>query len=582
MTKAVAKLWEWQRTNWKYEEPPSVIDWAERFIQLDGRLTARPGLYSTNYTPYVRGVLEALADPGVQTVTLCWGSQTGKTLTLAIWLAYRIANDPAPALLVMPNADLARSYSETRLTPIFEKCKPVRAVFPRDSDDYKNLEIQFTTMTLSLVGSNSPANLSSRPICIAVLDELDAFAEADEKNASAYSLALERTKSFPQRKHVLTSTPTLATADIWQNYIAGTQETFHVPCHACGLEQAMEFEQMRWDQEARGADGKWDLRRVAESAHYECTGCKAKWTEADRRASIEKGKWVAANPGAEAGRRSMRLPSWYSPTVTFADVCKKFLTEKHYLHGLQGWVNGWAALPWDDQFDDDSTIEIPAGAFAKKQEWPVEHLKLAAVDRQIDGYWYVIRAFRPDGSSRLWDEGHARTIEDVAQILQVHGVRPEHTCLDSGFETQDTYRICARYRFIAIKGEDRAYYWIESGMGRLKSVHSSPQSTDAGCMLLLLSSPGCQDLLAWLRRGQGPMWEIAHDVSPQYREHMSSHRKVHRVNRKTGRDVYEWVRIKQRQDHLYDCETYLAGLAVYGQIIKPTASDGVDSSAVAK
>ena len=584
MSAAVTKLWEWQRTSWRYEEPPGVIAWAEKHIQLDGRLTARPGLYSTVYTPYVRGVLEALADPGVQTVTLCWGSQTGKTLTLAVWMAYRIANDPAPALLVMPNADLARSYSETRLTPIFEKCKPVRAVFPRDSDDYKNLEMQFTTMTLSLVGSNSPANLSSRPICIAVLDELDSFAEADEKNASAYSLALERTKSFPQRKHVLTSTPTVATGDIWQNYLAGTQELFHVPCHACGHMQPMEFEQMRWDNEARGPDGKWDLRRVSETAHYECVACKAKWAEANRRASIEVGQWVAGNKQAESGRRSMRLPSWYSPTVTIADVCKKFLTEKHYLHGLQGWVNGWAALPWDDQFDEDSSIDIPAGAFAKRQDWSAEHLKLAAIDRQIDGYWFVIRAFRPDGSSRLWDEGHARTIEDVAHHLEAQGVKPEHVCMDSGYETQDTYRICARHNFTAIKGEDRAYYWIDTPRGRTKSVHSSPQPTDAGCRLVLLSSPGCQDLLAWLRRGQGPLWEIAHDVSPQYREHMNSHRKIHRINRKTGRDVYEWVRIKQRQDHLYDCETYLAGWAVFGLVIAPTAMspDGVDSTPASK
>ena len=232
--KAAEQLLKRERDRWNFEPPPSVIEWAEKNIQLDSRITARPGLYSTKYTPYVAGVLEALADPGVHTVSLCWGSQTGKTLTLAIWLAYRIANDPAPALLVMPNADLARSYSETRLTPIFEKCKPVRALFPFDSDDFKILEMQFTSMTLSLVGSNSPANISSRPICIAVLDELDKFAPPTEREAAAYNLALERTKAFPNRKHVLTSTPTLSTGDIWQNYQAGTQETFHVPCHACG------------------------------------------------------------------------------------------------------------------------------------------------------------------------------------------------------------------------------------------------------------------------------------------------------------------------------------------------------------
>jgi hypothetical protein len=517
-------------------------------------------------------VLEALADPGVHTVTLCWGSQTGKTLTLAVWLAYRIANDPAPALLVMPNADLARSYSETRLAPLFQKCKPVKALFPVDMNDFKIMEMQFATCTLSLVGSNSPANLSSRPICIAVLDELDSFAPPSEKDAAAYSLALERTKSFPQRKHVLTSTPTLSTGDIWINYQAGSQETFHVPCHACGEFQAMEFGQIRWDETARSEDGKWDMRKVTETATYHCTKCDAKWSERNRRQSIENGKWVAGNPNAETGRRSFRLPSWYSSTLGFADAAKKFLTEKHYLHGLQGFVNGWSAMPWEDQFDDDELNSIPPGAFAKKQEWEADHIKLAAIDRQIDGYWFVVRAFGRDGSSRLIEEGHRRTFEDIAQTLQDLGVKPRHTCLDSGYEAQDCYRIAARYGFIAIKGEERPHYLIEINGTRIKSVHSSEQTTDAGCHLLLLSSPACQDLLAWLRRGQGPLWEVAHDVSPDYREHMASHRKAHRINRKTGKDVYEWIRIKSRQDHLYDCETYLAGLAVYGKVIAAEAT----------
>jgi len=572
VTKAQSELHRRARLRWHYEKPPGVIEWAEKNIQLDSRLTARPGLYSTTWTPYVRGVLEALADPGVHTVTLCWGSQTGKTLTLAVWLAYRIANDPAPALLVMPNADLARSYSETRLAPLFQKCKPVKALFPVDMNDFKIMEMQFATSTLSLVGSNSPANLSSRPICIAVLDELDSFAPPSEKDAAAYSLALERTKSFPQRKHVLTSTPTLSSGDIWINYQAGSQETFHVPCHACGEFQAMEFGQIRWDETARSEDGKWDMRKVTETATYHCTKCDAKWSERNRRQSIERGKWVAGNSNAETGRRSFRLPSWYSSTLGFADAAKKFLTEKHYLHGLQGFVNGWSAMPWEDQFDDDELNSIPPGAFAKKQEWEADHIKLAAIDRQIDGYWFVVRAFGRDGSSRLIEEGHRRTIEDIAQSLQDLGVKPRHACIDSGYETQDTYRIAARYGWMAIKGEERPHYLIEINGTRIKSVHSSEQTTDAGCHLLLLSSPACQDLLAWLRRGQGPTWEVAHDVSPDYREHMASHRKAHRINRKTGKDVYEWIRIKSRQDHLYDCETYLAGLAVYGKVIAAEAT----------
>ncbi|NDE18474.1 hypothetical protein EBZ80_26565 [bacterium] len=212
------------------------------------------------------------------------------------------------------------------------------------------------------------------------------------------------------------------------------------------------------------------------------------------------------------------------------------------------------------------------GAFAKKQPWDKDHILLAAIDRQIDEYWYVIRAFARDGTSRLFDEGRRRTIEDIAQLFSEHRIQPRHVAIDSGYETQDTYRIAARYGWTAIKGEERPHFLIEDRGARIKSVHSSIQPTDAGCQLLLLSSPGCQDLLAWLRRGQGPMWEVAHDVSPEYREHMASHKKVHRVNRKTGKDLYEWIRVKHRPDHLYDCETYLAGFAVFGKVIAAEAA----------
>lgn len=112
----------------------------------------------------------------------------------------------------------------------------------------------------------------------------------------------------------------------------------------------------------------------------------------------------------------------------------------------------------------------------------------------------------------------------------------------------------------------------------VRKVHSPPQMTDAGCMLLLFSSPACQDLLAWLRRGRGSDWQIASDVSPEYREHLKSHTKRHRIDRRTGRDIYEWVRVKSRPDHLYDCETMLCAYAAFGKLIQSEVSGIVDDN----
>lgn len=561
------------RACWSKREKLPAWKWAEQNITMSGA-TPYKGPYRTSYTPYVRGVLDALEDWRTHTVVLAWGSQTAKTTTLMTWLCWRQAKHPPAALWVMPTEALARSFSESRLQPMFKTCGPVSETIPQDSDRWKILEMHWTPgNTLNLVGSNSPAAISSRPVEVVVCDELDKFAPATEKEAAAFALALERTKAFPRRKHVLTSTPTLNTGDIWVQYLAGTREKFFLPCPHCNEMQELVFGQIKWDETARKENGKWDLKRVRQTTHYQCEKCNGKIDDGHKTSMLRAGEWRAtAGDDAEPGRRSFHLNSLYSPSITFADAAVKFLTEKNYLQGLQNFVNGWLALPWEDQFDDDELNSIPPGAFAKKQAWETDHIKLAAIDRQIDGFWFVVRAFSREGSSRLIEEGHRRTIEDVAHSLQELGVKPRHTCIDSGYETQDTYRIAARYGWMAIKGEERAHYLIESGGTRVKSVHSSEQPTDAGCRLLLLSSPACQDLLAWLRRGQGPLWEVPHDVSPDYREHMASHKKAHRINRKTGKDVYEWIRIKSRQDHLYDCETYLAGLAVYGRVIAAEAA----------
>jgi len=562
----VQELIEADLACWAKREKLPAWRWAEQNIILSGA-TPYKGPYRTSYTPYVRGVLDALEDWRTHTVVLAWGSQTAKTTTLMTWLNWRQVKHPPAALWVMPTEALARSFSESRLQPMFRACQPVAETIPDDSDRWKILEMHWNTgNTLNLVGSNSPAAISSRPVEVVVCDELDKFAPATEKEAAAFALALERTKAFPRRKHVLTSTPTLSTGDIWVQYLAGTREKFFVPCPHCSEMQELVFGQVKWDEQAKNSEGKWDLKRVRQTAHYLCEKCTGRIDDGHKTAMLRAGEWrPTAGDDAEPGRRSFHLNSLYSPSITYADAAVKFLTEKNYLQGLQNFVNGWLALPWEDQFDDDEAAAIPPGAFAKRQAWDKDHILLAAIDRQIDEYWYVIRAFARDGTSRLWDEGRRRTIEDIAQLMAENGVK--HVAIDSGYETQDTYRIAARYNWTAIKGEERPHFLIELNGMRVKSVHSSEQPTDAGCRLLLLSSPACQDLLAWLRRGQGPAWEVAHDVSPEYREHMASHRKAHRVNRKTGKDLYEWIRVKHRPDHLYDCETYLAGFAVFGKVI---------------
>ena len=101
-----------------------VWEWAEENIYLSERTSALPGRFSTVLTPYIREPLQAYADKSVTDLVLCFGTQTAKTTVVMAGTAYRIVNDPTPTLWVMPNLELAKSFSKTRWQPMVNDCAP--------------------------------------------------------------------------------------------------------------------------------------------------------------------------------------------------------------------------------------------------------------------------------------------------------------------------------------------------------------------------------------------------------------------------------------------------------------------------
>jgi Bacteriophage tail assembly protein len=194
-----------------------VPAWAERNIVLSEKETDYPGSYRTAVAPYCRGPMDAFTDRSVKTLVFVTCAQAGKTVNvIAIPLAYTIAQDPGPALLVLPTEPIARSFSESRLQPVFDNSPTVSALKPNDSDKYKLLEMHFARSDLFLVGSNSPANLAQRPIRYLFADEIDKFPPASLREADALALAMERVKAKWKSKAVLTSTPSTPEGNIWK------------------------------------------------------------------------------------------------------------------------------------------------------------------------------------------------------------------------------------------------------------------------------------------------------------------------------------------------------------------------------
>lgn len=578
----------------------TVVEWAEANLKLTARQTEHPGPFSTSVRPYTREPLECWKDQGVNEVTLCWGSQTSKTTTLMAGLAWLIDAEPSPALWLMPTENLARSFSKSRWLPMLEDSPVMVSHFPADRDKLTNLEQAFDRATLTFVGSNSPANLASRPVRVLVADEVDKFAKATDREADALDLAEQRLKAFSSSKLFLTSTPTTTDGRIWQRFLRGDQRRFYILCPHCKQPIRLEWRNVKWAEDSKTADGRWDFQRVRASARYECGLCQGHITDAQKVAALRSGVWVPENKNALPGVRSYHLSSLYSPDrkCTWGHLAVQFLEAKESLLGLQGFINGNLAEPWEHQ---DAPREREEIVVSSADAVGAEAVKFLTVDCQASSphFWFVVRAWNADGSSRTVDAGPLDTWQDVRDKQQAHGVQDTHVVIDSGFDAPAVYSECLRYgRFHRRDGRVPLWLgWMPSkGMPRrgwrntktgldepffLRGI--DPRVGDnAGrqgtleLKLLEFSTDTTKDILDRLRRGKvATRWEVADKVATaEYWRHLDCEQKVARLSSATGRTTWTWLpRSSKWPNHLGDCEVMQVAAAIFHGKLRMTPAD---------
>jgi len=567
-----------------------VWEWAEDEIVLTRRQTETPGPYSTLLTPYIREPLNCFADPRVTDLALCFGSQTSKTTAMMIGAAWRLVNNPVPTIWVMPSESLSRSFSENRWQPMVDDCDKLRALKPSNVHRFKTLEQQFRDCTLTFIGSNSPANLASRPAGLLVMDETDKFATPSEREAGAVALAENRTKAYTNALRVKSSTPTTPDGEIWTAFQQGDQRFFFLPCPHCGAMQRLVWQQVKWDIKARAEDGAWNEDAVRASAYYECEKCQGKITDGHKTRMLRAGEWRASNPNASQGRRSYHLNSLYAPwrSCGFGELAVVFLRQKASLLGLQDFINGALAEPWVDDADKAEEVKASASDYLSGDRWDEANFSAMTVDVQDAGgrhFWAVIRDWSKDGRSRGRWAGRVETWDDLERIREENEIRPPCVFVDSAFASREVYFACCRFGWVALRGSDNeSFTWNDYGR-KVQRAYARPErgdpagggKWDAGtlarrtCPLIKFSAPTCEDILDALRRTEPPRWEFPKDFPLDWHEQMASTVKKRIRNPVTGATGAKWVIVKGRPNHLRDCEKMQVVAALLAKVLTPAA-----------
>jgi len=239
---------------------------------------ARGGRWETSVTPYWWPVLEAIDDIRTRQVTIIAAAQSGKTASCILNpIGHRYMDGPrVPAMLVVPTQKLARSMSQLRLKELIESTPGLNAIHSKGKAD-SVFEKSIAGVPLRLGWAGSATELSSHPVGLALVDELDRMTRDVGGEGDPLTLVRARTITYPQRLVIVCSTPTIQDASAIQDeFDSGSMEILEWPCLRCGGYFRPMSAQLRWPKGAAPAD-------AAKGALVQCPNC----------GHVEKGAGIA-------------------------------------------------------------------------------------------------------------------------------------------------------------------------------------------------------------------------------------------------------------------------------------------------
>lgn len=457
----------------------SLQEWSETRRMLSpeaNALAAEAGgavHYTTALTPYHREPMAAIDDPRTEYIVCKFPSQDGKTEIINNFLGKRIDLEPGPMLLMQPTEGLAEAWSKDRLAPMIrdtpELREKVRAARARDSDNTV-LHKKFPGGHLTIVGSNSAAGLSARPIRDVAVDEVDRCAKSAGTEGDSIRLAFRRATTFRRGKKLLISSPTIkGDSRIDAEYQLGTQEEWHVPCPHC-----RELQFLVWGSPETAFGLKWEAGRP-ETAYYVCqvNGCVIE--EHHKGWMIEHGQFIARNPAAGPRRRSFWKNALTSNLVAWRKLVAEWIELQGKVNELQQFINTVLCELWDPLNGRETKLEglLERQGIGYPEDGSVPN-QVAVLTRSVDtqddrletavwGWgegeeawlveWELIEG--DPGTAAPWrklDEIRARTYKNSAGVA----LSPRVTFIDSGgHHAKEVYAYCRtrqRYGVYATKG----------------------------------------------------------------------------------------------------------------------------------
>lgn len=587
---------------WRPPEQVGTREWADANLWLPPDIgTARPGKYRPEVTPWLYEIQDAVDDPAVAELVCMKSSQVAWTIgVVTAYIGKRIAVDPCPIVVMFPTTESAREYSDEKFIPIVDATPALRQRIDRRSRKSGNRATfkKFVAGFLKLVGSNSPRAVKSSSAPVIVVEEPDDASTNVKGQGDSITLLRDRAKTHARYKFIMGGTPTIADLSAIEfAYKRSDQRKLFVPCHHCGVEHVLSWDNVRWDENAEPHELYG--RAEPETAAYYCPHCAGQWTDYDKNENVTRATWRATAPFngvAGFGYLSELYVPW--PRSALQYLVRRYLEAKHEAdqgddEKLIAFHNSTLGVPYEyggERVDLQALMEralpypersVPAGAVALTVGIDVQHDRFAVIVRAWGRgeeswlvYWGEIYAAVAvtDRSDDVWSELEQLVFGtfEHASGRQIHA---EAVTIDSGDgdTTEQVYdwvrsmrRKYPRIKLMAGKGASETTDKEIFSLPKSSIDHRSPtKAARYGLRVYLVGTNRAKDLVLGSERqrgriylaGEGPgRFHVYEGARADYWDQVVNSEVKAPARRMRGRLV--WQKRAGRRNEALDCEIY--------------------------
>lgn len=581
------------------QPPPKLTlsEWAAKYAVLSRETSAQTGRFRA--FPYQNGIMDAVTDPTVETITVQKSARVGYTKILDHVAGYFIHQDPSPMLVVQPRVEDAEDYSTTEIEPMLRDTPVIAEIvgdLKKKDAKQKILKRVFRNgSSISFVGANSPGGFRRITARIVSFDEVDGYpVQGAGKEGDQIKLGIKRTESFWNRKIILGSTPTVkGYSRIEKSFENSDQRRYYVPCPHCGEYQVLEWggpdtpHGMKWDKDENGVG-------LPDTVYYVCrhNGCIIH--DVDKPDMVERGEWRASKPFN--GHAGFHIWAGYSlfPNASWRNLVAEWLEVKDDPLARQTFINLVLGETYEDRGDralkEDRlaaraevwSAEVPDGVAVltagvdtqgdrfevevigwgrNEESWSVAY-EVIEGDMETPDPWDRLDAFL----KRIWHRADGRGFEIMA------------VCHDSGgHHTQKVYEFSkARLgrRVWAIKGESA----VAGRRNPVWPTKKPTRKTRSSFRPVIIGVNSAKDTVRNRLHVEAPGPGYMHfptDRDINYYAQLTSERQVRKVS---GGQVYKvWELPPGRANEALDCRVYgyaaLCGLLHLGLKLNVMADD---------